>query len=187
MSIIVRRVLPNEYHKYRSHLKLLDTDSKVLRFGSHISDEVIDKLCEKIESSPSDHVLFCVEDDKLNFIAVGHIALGQEPELAFSVHREHQRKGIGSLLMDRCVNWCRAHNILQGTMMCLSRNTAIKRLCIKHNIQLHTESGETIGNIKLSTPDATTFIKENINGNLGIIDYLSKRTMLFWTFFPEKA
>ena len=187
MSIIVRKVLPMEYHKYREHLKRLDADSKILRFGNHLSDTAIDKICDKIEQYPEHHILFCVEDADLNFVAVGHIAVEGGMELAFSVHKEYQKQGIGSKLMERCIQWCRTHNKLRGTMMCLSRNSAIKHLCVKHGIRLHTDYDETFGNVELTLPDITTYVKENIDSNLGIFDYLSKRTCLFWSFLPEKA
>lgn len=187
MNTIVRRVLPTEYHKYRAHLKALDTESKSLRFGYNIPDTSIDKLCDTIESHPSHHILFCVEDTNFDFIAVGHIAIENEMELAFSVLKPHQGKGLGSMLMERCITWCRTHSKLRGSMMCLSRNTAIKHLCVKHGIKLHTEYDETFGNVELEVPDVSTYLQENIENNLGIFDFLSKRTRLFWSFLPEKA
>ena len=47
----VRRVLVSEYPKYRKHLKALDTESKYLRFGHPIRDEMIDQLCDQFLSA----------------------------------------------------------------------------------------------------------------------------------------
>ena len=174
----VRRVLPHEYAKYCQHLRSLDLDSKVLRFGCVIKDEVIDQLCQTIENDRDNHVLFCIENNNLEFIAVGHIALGNGMELAFSVLKEYQNQGLGSAVMRRCIQWCRTHNILEGEMVCLSTNRAIRHLCNKHGISMVNDAGETMATIHLKPADTGTYISEVLNQNLGAIDWLSKRAVL---------
>jgi acetyltransferase len=171
----VRRVLPHEYPKYRKHLKALDQDSKTLRFANPLSDEVIDNLCDKWERDLEHNILFVIENDNLDFIAVGHIALYEEMELAFSVLRQYQGQGLGSLLMKRVIQWCRTNSKLKGNMVCLSTNSAIKHLCLKHGIHIHTEHGETMADIELDSPSITTFISEATDSNLAVADYLGKR------------
>ena len=95
----VRRLLIQEYPKYRAHLKALDEDSKLLRFGHRVSDEVIDHLCDGIEKDTIHHILFCIENKDLDIVAVGHIATRDGMELAFSVFKEYQGQGIGRKLM----------------------------------------------------------------------------------------
>jgi len=175
----VRRVLDREYSKYRKHLKSLDRDSKTLRFANPLSDEVIDTLCDKWELDHARNVLFCIENDDLEFIAVGHIALYNEMELAFSVLKEYQGQGLGSLLMKRVIQWCRINSKLKGNMVCLSTNTAIKHLCLKHGIHIHSEHGETMADIELDNPNITTFISEATDSNLAAMDYLGKRMPKF--------
>lgn len=178
----VRLVLPHEYGRYRTHLKALDSESKVLRFGVPITNEAIDALCDKIEAEKDKHILFCVENELLEFIAVGHIAVGAEMELAFSVWKRHQKQGLGSALMKRCIQYCRTHNLLMGTMVCLSHNDAIKHLCRKHGIRVINEHGETMANIKLDSPSITTYVAEATDSNLAVIDYVGKRIPKPWTF-----
>jgi GNAT superfamily N-acetyltransferase len=173
-----RRVLPHEYAKYCQHLKRLDLDSKILRFGCAINDEVIDQLCQTIEKNRDNHVLFCIENDNLEFVAVGHIVVGDTMELAFSVLKDYQNQGLGSALMRRCIQWCRTNNILEGEMVCLSTNQAIRHLCNKHGISMVNNAGETMATIHLAPADAGTYISEVINQNLGAIDWLSKRAVL---------
>jgi GNAT superfamily N-acetyltransferase len=171
----VRKVLPHEYSKYRNHLKALDDASKHLRFGYLIKDEMIDQLCDKFESELDKNILFCIEDHNLNFIAVGHIALYTDMELAFSVLKEHQGNGLGNALMRRVIQWCRTHGKLKGCMVCLSTNSAIKHLCLKHGIHIHSEHGETLADIELDHPSITTFFTEATDVNLAVADYLGKR------------
>lgn len=175
----VRRVLHTEYHKYRTHLKALDSQSKYLRFGFIAKDTVIDKLCDLIESDKEHHFLFCIEGSDLEFLAVGHIALYNDSnmELALSVLDHCRGKGMGNALMSRCLQWCRAHRILSGNMVCLSTNSAIKHLCSKHGLIMSSEHGETVSNFTLKNAEIDTYISEATDRNLAIVDWLSKRTI----------
>ena len=177
MLTTVRRVLPHEYPKYRTHLKQLDAESKVLRFGFPTNDSVIDTLCDKFEATPDKHILFAIEDANLNFIAVGHIALEGEMELAFSVLKEYQGQGMGNKLMKRCIQWCRTKGILEGCMVCLSTNSTIKHLCKKYGISMTSEHGETLATIKFGQADVTTYVSEVTDSNLAVIGYLGKRVL----------
>jgi GNAT superfamily N-acetyltransferase len=173
----VRRVLAHEYPKYRSHLKALDAESKTLRFGSHITDGVIDQLCDKFEADPSKHILFAIENRKLEFIAIGHIALDGGMELAFSVLKKHQGRGFGNLLMKRCIQYCRTHDILKGCMVCLSTNAAIRHLCKKYEITVENDHGESLAEIQLPPAGINTYISETIDNNLSALDYITKRVI----------
>jgi len=175
MLTTVRRVLPHEYGKYRTHLKSLDADSKILRFGYPISDSALDALCDKFEADPTHNILFCIENNQLEFVAIGHIALQGELELAFSVLKEYQGQGMGDKLMKRCIQWCRIHNKLKGCMVCLATNGAIKHLCLKNGIHIHSEHGETLADIELDSPNIKTYMNEQVDSNLAVIDYLGKR------------
>lgn len=173
----VRRVLPHEYSKYAEHLKALDEDSKYLRFGSHVKDQVIDRLCGDMAQHQSCHVLFAIEDNDFNFIAVGHVALIGEMELAFSVLPQHQRAGLGSRVMKRVISWCRTHGHLKGCMVCLTHNAAIQHLCRKHGIRVHSSQGETLADIELDNPGITTYLAEATDSNLAVMDYVGKRML----------
>jgi len=178
MNHIVRRVLPHEYPKYRQHLKRLDRESQILRFGYPISEYVIDQLCDRFESNASKHVLFCVEDAELNFIGVGHVSLEDGMELAFSVFKEYQGQGIGNALMVRAIHWCQTHGITNGCMVCLSSNLAIRRLCAKHGISMKNDHGETSAELRLPEAKVDTFIQEAIDSNAAVIDWVTKRALL---------
>jgi GNAT superfamily N-acetyltransferase len=160
----------------------LDAESKCLRFGYPVTDYVIDQLCDKFEAETDKHVLFAIENRKLEFIGVGHIALAGEMELAFSVLKKHQGRGFGSLLMKRCIQYCRTHSLLKGHMVCLVTNSAIKHLCAKHGIQTHSEHGETLADIELDHPSMNTYLAEATSSNLAVLDYLGKRIPKFNNF-----
>ena len=172
----VRKVLDHEYPKYRKHLKALDFDSRVLRFANPVTDEVIDQLCDKWEKDHEHNILFCIENDDLDFVAIGHIAVEQDNmELAFSVLKGYQGQGMGNHLFKRVIQWCRTHKMLKGCMVCLSTNSVIKHLCLKYGIHLTSEHGETLADIELDSPNITTYVTEATDSNLAVMDYLGKR------------
>ena len=175
MLTTVRRVLPHEYAKYRTHLKSLDSESKVLRFGYTVSDYIIDTLCNKFEANPSKHILFAIENEGLELVAVGHVSLEGEMELAFSVLKDYQGQGMGNRLIKRCIQYCRTHNVLKGCMVCLSTNNRIKHLCSKYGITIENEMGETLATIELPQADVYTYVEEATSANMAVVDYFSKR------------
>jgi len=178
---IVRKVLPSEYAKYRTHLKALNESSRILRFGAPVGDDVIDNLCDSVEQDTRHHVLFAIENANLEFVAVGHIAMFKEMEMAFSVIDAYQGLGMGEALMKRVIQHCRTKGQLKGFMVCLPHNQAIRHLCQKHGIKIHTEYGETLADVELPAADAATYFNEAGSQNLGVFDFMSKRALLPWT------
>ena len=174
MPHLVYRLQPQEYHRYRKHLLSLDTESRYTRFGYPISDELINQLCDKFESNTKDHKIFVIEDEDLNVVAAGHISLeGGETELAFSVLLKYRKQGMGSSLMARCIEWCQNRNIKGGCMVCLSTNTAIKKLASKHGVLIN-EGGETLANISIPEPTPSSVMHEVVDSNLARFDHLGK-------------
>jgi GNAT superfamily N-acetyltransferase len=174
MAHIVYRLLPADYGRYRKHLLVLDPQSRYLRFGYPIRDEMIDQLCDKFEANPQQHKIFVIENEDLEVVGAGHISLaGEETELAFSVLKEHQGQGMGNSLMKRCVEWCQNRNISNGCMVCLTTNAAIRNLARKHGI-LVTEEGETLADIQIPSPDAASVISEVVDSNIARFDHLGK-------------
>lgn len=149
-------------------------ESRYMRFGFMIKDEVINQLCDGFESESKQHKIFVIEDADLNVVAAGHIAmLDGETELAFSVLKEYRKQGMGSSLMSRCVEWCQNRMIKTGGMVCLSTNIAVKRLASKHGV-LVTEDGETMAAITIPDASPASVMHEVVDSNLARFDHLGK-------------
>lgn len=174
MSHLVYRLIPSEYYRYRKHLLALDEESRYTRFGFMIKDETIHQLCDKFEANYHEHKIFVIEDEDLNVIAAGHIALeGGETELAFSVLNEYRKQGMGNSLMSRTIEWCQNRNIKGGCMVCLSSNTAIKKLASKHGLLIN-EGGETLANITIPEPTPSSVLHEVVDSSMARVDHLGK-------------
>jgi GNAT superfamily N-acetyltransferase len=174
MTHLVYRLLPAEYSRYRTHLLALDQESRYLRFGYHINDAMINFLCDKFESNPSQHKIFAIENDNLDVVAVGHISLeGEEVELAFSVLKQCQGQGMGSALMKRCIEWCQNRGIKGGCMVCLSHNKAVRAMAKRHGV-LVDDHGETMADLKIPELSPVSVLNEVVESNLARFDHLGK-------------
>jgi len=175
----VYRLTHIEYHKYRAHLKKLDKDSRYLRFGYPISDEMIDRVCDRVESNLLKHKIFVIEDEDCNVIASGHISLEDEPvELAFSVLKQYQGQGMGSALMARCIEWCQNRSIKTGCMVCLSRNIAIKKLAQKHGVLLE-QAGDAEATLTIPELNSGSVMHEVAEDNFAMFDHMGKAQRKF--------
>jgi GNAT superfamily N-acetyltransferase len=139
-----------------------------------VKDEIIEQMCNRFEANPKEHKLFVIEDENLQVVAAGHIALeGGETELAFSVLPEYRKQGMGDALMKRTIEWCQNRSIKGGCMVCLSTNTAIKRLAGKHGILIN-DGGETLANISIPEATPSSVIHEVVDSNMARVDHYSK-------------
>jgi GNAT superfamily N-acetyltransferase len=172
----------NEYNRYRKHLLALDSASRYMRFGYAANDAMINIICDRFDQDKSKHKIFVIEDEDLNVIAVGHIAIDRDTELAFSVLKEYQSQGMGSALMKRCVEWCQNRSIKQGCMVCLSSNAAIKKLAHRHGI-LVEQDGEAMADIQIPDISTVSVISEITDSNVARIDHLGKIQRKFARMF----
>lgn len=186
MTDFVYRLAPSEYDRYTEHLLQLDQDSRYTRFGYAVTDELIRSLGERIKNNHKAHKIFVIENRDLEIVGAGHIAFdGDSTELAFSVLTDYRQQGLGSKLMERCIEWCQNRNIKNVKMVCLSTNTAIKRLAAKHGV-LVSQHGETLATLRI--PDPTPFsigheVVESQIANVIHLDRLNKKLLEDHPFF----
>lgn len=184
MSYTIYKLPANELDRYRAHLLMLDDESRYMRFGFHIKNEIINQLCEKWKLNAHQHKIFVIEDDNLDVVGVAHVSLEDEvPELAFSVFKEHQGKGMGDALMKRAVEYCQNKGIRAGCMVCLGTNDKIKRLARKNNVLVKTEDGDSVGEISIPSPTPVSLWHEYLEDNMGKLDHLGKAQRKFAQMF----
>jgi GNAT superfamily N-acetyltransferase len=139
-----------------------------------IKDEVIEQLCDRFEADPKNHKIFVIENEQLEVVAAGHIALEDDTtELAFSVLKEYRKQGMGDALMNRTIEWCQNRNIQGGCMICLSTNAAIKALAKKHGLLIN-QGGETMANIIIPEATPASVMHEIVESNMARLDHMGK-------------
>lgn len=146
-----------------------------MRFGFNIKNEVIEQLCDKWTTGSRKNVVFGIENDDLELVAVAHISLESEPaELAFSVIKNYQGRGMGDALMKRAIEYCQNHNIKQGCMVCLSTNDKIKRLAKRNNVLVTSLDGDAQAEILIPDPNPVSVWKEYWEDHFAKLDHLGK-------------
>lgn len=184
MTHIIYKLPKNELYRYRAHLLSLDDESRYMRFGFHIKNEVINQLCDKWELDSHNHTVFAIENEKMEVVAVAHVSLESEvPELAFSVFKECQHQGMGDALMKRAIEYCQNKGIKHGYMVCLPTNNKIKGLARKNGVLIHTEDGDCEGDITIPEPTPLSIWHEYFEDGIGKLDHLGKKQRQFAQMF----
>ena len=184
MTYNIYKLPKSEFYQYRSHLIMLDEESRYMRFGFLIKDETINQLYEKWRANIDQHVVFAIENENMEIVAVAHISLEDPvPELAFSVFKEYQGQGMGDALMKRAIEYCQTHGIKHGCMVCLSTNSKIKGLARKNGVLVSTDGTDSHGEIEIPDPTPVSYWKEYVDDSLGKLDHLGKVQRKFAQMF----
>jgi RimJ/RimL family protein N-acetyltransferase len=155
-----------EYPKYAEWVKRLDEETRATYFGVPYSDELIDKLVAHIIDEPHKHN-FLVAEYKGEWIGTIHCAETnkEEIEFGFIVDPLHRGNGIADRMMTEAITWARNRGYHHLYLHCLSWNQPIKRLCVKHGMELHSEYGETETKFELEPPDLHSWTEEVLTRN----------------------
>ncbi len=167
-----RKLLPSESLLLQQHLLRLTDDDRRLRFGGGMmSARAIESYVRSIDRRRSWQVGY-FSDGHLRGVAqivrpkaerVGHLVPFQKPgaaEIAVSVERPWQRRGIGTQLLGQAVVVARNRNIRNLFMLCLPDNIAMRALARKVGVRPVFASGEVTGSIELPRPDQITVAAE---------------------------
>lgn len=172
--------------KYASHLKSLTKEDKHSRFGVELTDASIDQLILRMVYSPSEHELWCsVYNGEI--AGFGHLARNPDGswELAVSVNKEHQQKGVGDSLIGEMLSWAKFHEIPEVFMHCIEDNRVIQHLAEKHNLKLRLrDHGERTSSIEVPAPNVfevnSHILKEQIEIYTQIGELREKLTKLWF-------
>lgn len=146
---------------YAEHLKAMPLEDRHSRFGAAISDSGIDQVMLQMAYHPDDHHLWFARSSE-DILGWGHMARSKPGawELAVSVDKKHQRKGVGDKLITEMLEWAKFGYIDEVYMHCIEDNKVIQHLASKHNLKTKERGyGERTAAIEL--PDASVFEKNN--------------------------
>jgi len=148
---VIRRLRPSELVLFRDHLLRLDRESRRDRFNGAISDEFLEEYAFRSFQQGAT-VLGYVE----NGYVLGAAELHERPELdpptgeiAFSVEKELQHRGLGSRLFERLIAHARSLGYTRLHVTTHPNNDAMRALARKFAAKLSFEEGETTGLIEL--------------------------------------
>ena len=148
---IVRQLRPSDLPRFREHLLRLDAESRRDRFNGLTDDEFITTYADRCFRDGTT-VIGYVEDDRV----LGAAELHERPdddeptaEIAFSVERGLQNRGIGGRLFQRLIGNARGLGYTRLRVTTHPQNAAMKALARRFNATITFEAGETVGIIDL--------------------------------------
>ncbi|MEO3387442.1 GNAT family N-acetyltransferase [Mesorhizobium sp. CAU 1741] len=152
LSGTIRLLRRSELPQFKAHLLRLDAESRRDRFNGPSNDSFVAAYADR-----------CFHDGTIvigyvdNGLVLGAAELHERPEereptgeIAFSVERELQHRGLGALLFARLIESARAFGYERLRVTTHPQNSAMKRLARRFNASLRFEDGETVGVIGLS-------------------------------------
>jgi RimJ/RimL family protein N-acetyltransferase len=147
----IRQLRPSEQSHFQDHLLRLDRASRRDRFNGGTDDAFIVRYAARCFHEGATVIGF-VENDAV----LGAAELHERPEfdlptgeIAFSVEKHRQGKGIGSRLFERLILHAQALAYVRLLVTTHSENDAMKALARKFDAQLTFEAGEAAGVIEL--------------------------------------
>ena len=150
----IRQLRPSDLPRFRDHLLRLDLESRRDRFNGIADDGLVAAYAER-SFAEGTTVIGYVEDDQV----LGAAELHERPdeleptaEIAFSVERQLQHRGIGSALFQRLLLHAHGFGYTRLLVTTHPDNRAMKALARKFNAALTFAEGETMGVIVLGPP-----------------------------------
>jgi RimJ/RimL family protein N-acetyltransferase len=158
--ITTRFLSDKEYPLYGQWLKSQDQETLNLYFGMAVSHEQIDSLMGRILADPQDHA-FLVAERRGRIVGSIHIAqMVDEVEFGVIVAQDQRGHGIADTMLAEAIIWSRNRGFHVLYMHCLAWNQPIKHLCLKHGLEVKTQSGESELRVPLEPANAITVGKE---------------------------
>ena len=147
----IRQLRPSDLPRFRDHLLRLDAASRRDRFNGATSDAFIAGYADR-SFADGTTVIGYVEDDAV----LGAAELHERPEeaeptaeIAFSVERSLQRRGIGGRLFARLIQQARGLGYTRLFVTTHADNRAMKALARRFDAALTFAEGETVGTVRL--------------------------------------
>ena len=161
--MITTEFLPrDQFTQYGHWLKAQDPQTIHDYFGFAITPDAIDALIEKFAKHSSKN-RFLIAKKNGFWVGTIHIAIHDHAvEFGIIVGLQNRKQGIANLMMDEALTWARNRFFDNLCMHCIYRNTAIKKLCRKHDLKVVNMLGDLEGSLILEPPTPVTFFKEQL-------------------------
>ena len=167
----IRKLWSTDAESFRDHLLRLDKESRRMRFAHGVSDAFIIDYANRMHEMGS-IVYGFLEGGKLRASAelrkLGN-TWADDAEAAFSVERNWQNHGLGTLLMGRVIRAARNRGIRRLYMSCLAENGKMQSIARKHDAELRFECGEAIGEIVPQLPSYFTVLAEDVDDRMSLM------------------
>ena len=161
--------------EYAQHLKNLGEEDRYTRFGYAAGTAAIDAMILNMLYHSDQHHLFTYYADN-HIVGFGHLAReGTDWELAVSVERQYQGRGIANELMDHMISWGKTHGVEVLYMHCITENQKIQHLARKHGLKAWERAGhELTARVQLPDPTVLDYTASFINEQRALVEDIAK-------------
>jgi len=150
-DVLIRRLRRGEEGLLRAHLLRLDPEARRRRFGAPVRDDFIRAYAER-EPERGAAVEGAFVDGVLRGVGELRPINDEAAEVAFSVERGWQGRGLGARLMDRLLFLAGAHGVRLVTMLTTADNVAMQRLFRAFGGRLSRADGMVEGTVRTTWP-----------------------------------
>ena len=181
--VLVKELGERDRRRVLRHLLALDSDDRLLRFGSMIPDEQIAAYVAKIDFSRD--IVFGVVNNVFQLVGMGHLAFAsaegrksttkeQVAEFGVSVSKSARGQGVGTRLFQRAATHCRNSDVDTLYMQCLTSNQTMMHIARKAGMRIKREYGEADAHLELPPPSPGSVMAEALEEQFAAIDYTVK-------------
>ncbi len=159
---IFRKLGPTDQGRLAAHLLRLDASDRQMRFGGSLGDRSIRAYCERIDW-PRATILGCFVQGELRGVAELVLTGADFPgkaELALTVEKPFQNRGIGTELLRRILVIARNRYLTTVYMICLLENQEMRHMARKFAARLVIREGQVEGKIWPPWPTYLSFFEE---------------------------
>jgi RimJ/RimL family protein N-acetyltransferase len=170
----VRELTPADRDDLRRHFLALDSEDRLLRFGSVTTDTVIASYVAAIDFVRD--TIFGIYDEAFNLVGVGHLAYFDDAgaqrtvEFGVSVLESARGRGFGTQLFERAAIRCRNTQVARLYMHYLSCNARMMHIARKAGMQINHAYGETDAYLTLAPADTASVVSELVQEQAAVCD-----------------
>ena len=194
--VLVKELSERDRRRVLRHLLALDSNDRLLRFGSMIPDAQIAAYVGKLDFSRD--IVFGVVNNVFQLVGMGHLAFAsadgrksttkqQIAEFGVSVSASARGQGVGTRLFQRAAIHCRNSDVDTLYMQCLTSNQTMMHIATKAGMRIKREYGEADAHLELPPPSPGSVMAEALEEQFAAIDYTVKaNTRAAVKFFTPK-
>ncbi|PRC94198.1 GNAT family N-acetyltransferase [Solimicrobium silvestre] len=184
-TVLVKELSARHRSRVSHHFSSLDQHDRILRFGTHLSNESISNYVKGINFELDK--VFGVFSYSFRLVGVGHLAfvpradrplvdgvIQKVAEFGVSVSSNARGLGIGSKLFERAAIHCRNANVTTLYMHCLSSNQTMMHIAKKAGMEIHRDYGEADAYLTVLPADPGSVIQEAMQEQVASLDYSLK-------------